>query len=648
MSEEESFFHGKTFKIPSNDKQSLDKSEQSGATAPISDLESYSNNHYEKNHQTQITEIPTARDNMLNTGIVDIAAYAVIIVVALFAIGLVFARLYNRASKEISFVRTGFGGQKVIMNGGALVFPVLHEIIPVNMNTLRLLVRRADDQALITKDRMRVDVVAEFYVRVQPTIESIANAAQTLGSRTLRPDELKELVEGKFVDALRSVAAEMSMEELHEQRVDFVQKVQQVVSEDLLKNGLELESVSLTGLDQTSMKYFNANNAFDAEGLTRLTEEIETRKKIRNDIEQDTSVQIKNKNLEAEKLKLELIKEEEYARLQQQREIEIRRAEQAAEIAKEQAAKQKDSEQAQIVAQQQVQQSKITSERAVEEERIAKERTIETQQIEKQKTVEITSQDREIAVAEKSKEQSIAKAEADEARAKAVEAEERVITSREKEIAERQKQIELIEAAKEAERQAITIKVAAEAEKMAAVDQAEALREEARGQADKTKITAEAEAEAEKVRAAAAEISYAVESTGQKALNEAANILSDQQISMKVKLQLIENLEQIIRESVKPLENIDGIKIIQVDGLNAGGSASLETASTNGGNLTDQIVNSALRYRAQAPLLDSLLKDVGIDGGDINGLSDVLKEGLADSASVPQDDISDRPQEGAS
>ena len=81
-----------------------------------------------------------------------------------------------------------------------------------------------------------------------------------------------------IVDALRAVAAEMAMEELHEQRVDFVQKVQQVVSEDLLKNGLELESVSLTGMDQTGREFFNPDNAFDAEGLTKLTQEIEERR----------------------------------------------------------------------------------------------------------------------------------------------------------------------------------------------------------------------------------------------------------------------------------------------------------------------------------------------------------------------------------
>ena len=185
--------------------------------------------------------------------LVSIGTIAGVILVALIVLGLILTRLYRRASKEVSFVRTGFGGEKVIMNGGAMVLPVLHEIIPVNMNTLRLEVRRAAQQALITRDRMRVDVMAEFYVRVKPSAESIATAAQTLGMKTMSPDELKDLVEGKFVDALRAVAAEMAMEELHEKRVDFVQKVQQVVSEDLFKNGLELETVSLTGLDKPAL-----------------------------------------------------------------------------------------------------------------------------------------------------------------------------------------------------------------------------------------------------------------------------------------------------------------------------------------------------------------------------------------------------------
>lgn len=567
-----------------------------------------------------------------------------IVFISLLCVGVIFSKLYTRSSKETSFVRTGFGGQRVIMNGGALVLPVLHEVIPVNMNTLRLEVRRAETQALITMDRMRVDVMAEFYVRVKPSEESIANSAQTLGMKTMNPDELKELVEGKFVDALRSVAAEMTMTELHEKRVDFVQKVQQVVSEDLLKNGLELETVSLTGLDQTGKEFFNPDNAFDAEGLTKLTEEIQVRRMKRNAIEQDTEVSISNKNLETEKLQLEIQREEEYARLKQEREIEIRKADQAAEIARERAQKQRDAEEAKIEAKQKVDMATIEADRAVEEGKIdkerqvrekdiAKEKVLETAKIEQEKAVELAEQDRSIAIAEKSKAKSEAQAEADKARAMAVKEEESVVTVRESQVAEREKLVELIEAEKAAQKDAIKIKVAAETQKLAAEDEAEAIRIAATAEADKLMIEAKAAADAEILKADAEERSYAVEAEGKRALNDADNTLSEAQVAMQIRMALIKYLPEIIRESVKPMENIDGIKIIQVDGLNGASANGSAAAASGDASLSDQLVNSALRYRGQAPLVDSLLADIGLKGNDINGLT---RELLGNDAATPE------------
>lgn len=564
------------------------------------------------------------------------------VLVALIILGMILARLYKRATKEISFVRTGFRGEKVIMNGGAIVLPVLHEIIPVNMNTLRLEVRRAAEQALITRDRMRADVTAEFYVRVKPTVDAIANAAQTLGLKTMNPQELKELVEGKFVDALRSVAAEMAMEELHEKRVDFVQKVQHVVSEDLLKNGLELESVSLTGLDQTAFEHFNPQNAFDAEGLTKLTQAIESRRKIRNDIEQETDLAIKTKNLEAERAKLQISREEEYARLEQEREVSIRRASQMAEIAREQAEKKREAEEAQIAAQREIDLKRIISERdidnetiqkerAVREMEIAKQRAVEQAEIERQKAIELASQEKAIAVAEKSRSESEAKAEADKARALAVRQEEGVMTVRQTEQAERAKQVELIMARQLAEKEAIQLVVSAEAEKKAAEDQAEAMRVAAQGEADKVRLSAKGKADAELLLADAKARSYAVEAEGKKAINAAANMLSAEQIAMQVRLALIENLPEIIAQSVKPMEQISDIKILQVNGIGGNstgsGSGNNEVAEGNG-SLADQVVNSALRYRVQAPILDSLLSEIGLKAGDINGIADAVKKPL--------------------
>jgi uncharacterized membrane protein YqiK len=593
-----------------------------------------------------------------------VGSIIVLIVIAVIVIAIVawlLHWLYRRSSKETAFVRTGFGGQKVVMNGGALVLPIIHEVIPVNMNTLRLEVRRGRETAIITRDRMRVDVVAEFYVRVQEAASAIASAAQTLGQRTMHPEALGELIEGKFVDALRSVAAEMTMEELHEKRGMFMQKVRTSVAEDLLKNGLELESVSLTNLDQTNMEFFNPSNAFDAEGLTRLTDQIERRKKIRNDIEQDTMIQIRNKNLETEKMSLEIDRDSEYARLEQEREVEIRRAVQRAELARERAVRERDAEQAQLQARQEIEQMRINTERAVEEERINRERTVqaleidrrrsidlseqaareevehtriatersleeerirkerdvEQLEIERRKLIELAEQLRAIAVAEQSKAQSEAQAEADAAREKAIVAEERVFSAREREVAERRKAIELILATQEAERQGIGLRLAAATEKQVADDRADAIR-----------IVAEGEAEAEKIRVAVAKLRHAVEAEGVRQMNEAENTLTPDSRQLTMRLRLLEKLEGIIRESVRPMEKIEGIKILQVDGLWGGNAPQGEGNGDGRPNVAEGIVNSALRYRAQAPLIDSLLKELGIEGGAFgSGVAGMLGRG---------------------
>jgi uncharacterized membrane protein YqiK len=518
--------------------------------------------------------------------------------------------LYLRSSKERAFVRTGLGGQKVVLDGGAFVLPIVHDVIPVNMNTLRLEVMRGRDKALITKDRMRVDVIAEFYVRVAAVPEAVAAAAQTLGLRTMEPAQLKELVEGKFVDALRTAAAEMTMEELHEKRGAYVKRVRETVAEDLTKNGLELEAASLTQLDQTGMEFFNPSNAFDAEGLTRLTEQIEHRKKQRNDVEQDTLIAIRNKNLEAEKLSLDIDRESEYARLGQQREVEIARARQRADLVTEKAQREQDGESAQIAARLTIDMARIKSEQTVEQQRIEKERLIQGAEIERRKSLELAEQQRAIAVARESKAQSEAQTEADEARAGAVTAEERVFTAREVEMAERKKSIELISAQLVAEREALRLTSAAKAEKDACSDRGAAVRAQA-----------EADADADRIKSMAMRVRAEIEAEALRLMNEAHNMLSPDARMSALRMRLVEKAEGIIRESVKPMERIEGIKILQVSGL-GGGSGGGDGGSEGGTSLSDGLVNSALRFRAQAPLVDQLLREIGIDGSNIQNLTE--------------------------
>ncbi len=549
-------------------------------------------------------------DNLIEMGMI-----AGVALLGLLTIGIVFARLYKRSTKETAFVRTGLGGQKVIMDGGAIVLPVFHERVLVNMNTLKLEVMRCERESLITKDRMRVDVTAAFFVRVQQTAEAVSTAAQTLGTRTLAPEALKSLVEDKFVDALRATAATMTIQELQDKRRDFVQAVQNAVAEDLEKNGLELESVSLTSLDQTDKQFFNPNNAFDAEGLTRLTEQTEARRKQRNDVEQETEMQVRAKNLDAQRQKLTIEQEQEFATLAQQRQVETARAEQAAQIATQQAERSREAEAAKIEAERQVGQKKIEAEREIKSAEIDKnlvvqtreielERKTEMQRAEQRKQVEIARQDMQIAIANKSKEQSVADALANQARADAVKAEEGVNTARQVAVAERERSIQLIEASKEAEQLAIAVKVSASAEKEAALDRAEA-------------ITIEAKA---KQAAAIAE------AEGRRAINEALNTLSAAQIDLQVRTLLLQQLPAVIEQAVRPMEKIDSIRIFQVNGMPGGGQAGNGDATSTAGNGTfpEQVMNSALQYQIAKPIVDAVMKDAGLNNEGITGMAQSL------------------------
>jgi uncharacterized membrane protein YqiK len=91
---------------------------------------------------------------------------------------------------------------------------------------------------------------------------------------------------------------------------------------------------------------------------------------------------------------------------------------------------------------------------------------------------------------------------------------------------------------------------------------------------------------------------------------------------MQVKLALIEAMPRIIEQSVRPMEKIDGIKIVQVDGLTRGSAPSGgATPSAGSGSLAEQAVNAALSYRAQQPLVDALLQEIGIKGNSLSGLT---------------------------
>jgi uncharacterized membrane protein YqiK len=113
-------------------------------------------------------------------------------------------------------------------------------------------------------------------------------------------------------------------------------------------------------------------------------------------------------------------------------------------------------------------------------------------------------------------------------------------------------------------------------------------------------------------------MSAEVEADGLRMLNEAHNMLTPAASASALRLRLVDKAEGIIRESVKPMERIEGIKIMHVNGLGGGGSGGEGGMQSSG--FADDVTNSALRFRAQAPIVDQLLKEIGLEGGNINKL----------------------------
>jgi len=621
--------------------------------------------------------------------------------------------LYRRSSKEVSFVRTGLRGEKVVISGGAFVLPIIHNITSVGMRTLRIEVKRGGDKAFITQNRMRVEIVAEFYVRVTPSKEAVSIAAGTLGKRTMEPESLRDLVQGRFVDALGIVAAKMSMEEIQEKRGEYIKAVKGIVAESLSSTGLELEAVSLTSVDQAGLEVFDPSNAFDAEGLTQLTEQIEAGKKKRNDIEQDTAIRIRAKNLEAEqktleidqarefsrllqereiakqrdkettemavetarqerlaeeariqsaedvekariqqqdtieverslreheltlqieerkKLRneierqteidikeknleaeirtLEIKKENEFARLKQEEEISSQRAKQKAEVLKVESDRYVEAEQAQIKAQEEVKKLEIEQQRIIEITRIENDQQAQASEIQKRKNLEIEEKNRELEVIAKTVEVLNAVESKEQARAEVVVAEEQVLSAQEVEIAERNKKLQLINAEKEGESEAIQITTRARAEKEAAQEKEQA----------------------EKHTSLSNKLRYEIDAAGKLMLNEAENARSDESRQSDLRMELARNLDSIIREAVKPMENIDDIKIYELNGMPGfnSNSANPDFVGPNpngGGGLPENVVNAAMRYRAQVPFIDHLLDEIGMSPNEIGNIKNLL------------------------
>jgi len=555
----------------------------------------------------------------------------VAVVVLIFATLIIFKRLYKKPAANMAFVRTGQGGERVAIARGMFVIGLFHKLKPISLETSRLVVTRRDKDALITKDRFRVDVTVEFYIKVPAEKDRILDAARSLGDRSLSPESVKDLVEAKLVGALRSVAATKMLMELHEDRDGFADGVQTNLKSELIQNGLLLEGVSIVLLDQTDKDALDPNNVFDAIGLREITRTTEAARQEKNEIVRLTEVTIKNQDVTAVKEKLMLEKDMEFATADQIREVETFRAKQEADTQQYKFEQEQAVREREILKNQAVREAEISKEQRVQEadigrdlrvreadiskdkELVVKQQELETTEIAKNLAVELAERDKQIGVINKEKEKETQEAIRLQTVAEREKEHQNVLTVEKTLEADRQREVAVLQQRAESEQDQVEKQIGADAVAYEIKKRASADFEASEQQAKAIERLAKAKL-ADKTAIAEGELKFI----------EAKNQYKRDVLIQDAVLSLIDKAPTIIHETMKPAEKISDIRVLNVTGGGFGNSGNHgEGFMPTSSNISTQIVSAILQTGAALPLLKEMLKFANIDAEN-NSVGDII------------------------
>ncbi len=603
--------------------------------------------------------------------------------IALFIIFvLVYKSFYKKAPADAALVISG-GSKKRVVFGGTLVNPITNITQLISLNTLQLPVEREGQAALITKDSLRVDIQAEFYVKIEPNEQDVLKAVASLGEKTLTPQAVNTLLEGKLVGVLRSVAATMDLQELHEKRQEFSDQVQEACLEDLEQNGFKLETVAVTNLDQTPLDALDENNRFDVVAIQTIKKEVEEKQTETAKIEHENKVrreadrlkaelEIKQKEEETETEGLEVEKRLDFAQEEQSMEIATNKAKQERAVEAHKFEQLQAVEEARIKQEQAVKSAEIAQTQKIEMERIEQERQVEESEILQKQTVEIArvQQQQMVEEAEIKRSLSIEKAKIDqEATVKEADIERKIILlDKEREEKEAEAQNAILISLKEKELEAALIELlqvsAVKARAEAAVETAEAIEKaereskieliRAEQEADEKKIAmekntdaeayavveaakaeleaAEVQAQAKRILAEALLVEAKAEADGEEALINSKNQAEPQVLVSDAVLALVEALPQVTSELMKPAERIESIRVLDLGG-NSGGNG-------NSGGM-NRILSSIINAGAAMPLLKELVNFSGFDTAKIGQTIQDYAKGLNRNSAPDSDSDSE-------
>ena len=489
---------------------------------------------------------------MLNNNIIGILESMGIflggaIVIFIFGIIALAVRCMRKVEPGTVGVRTGWGGIK-IEEDYIIVLPLLHKYDIMDIAVKRLEINRQGTDGLICRDNLRADITVAFYIRVDKN--QAKEVAQAVGcERASEIDQLRQLFEAKFSEALKTAGKQFDFTSLYTERDQFKQSILEVIGQDL--NGYHLEDAAIDYLEQTPLDKMDVNNVLDSIGIKLINGVTAKQAEESNQILRNKEKEIKRQDVEATEAILQLDKQKAEAEEQQKREIATITAREVAEANKVTEEERLKAESARINTEQELGVAEENKQRQIIVAQKNRERTqaIETERVEKDRLLEVTERERIVTLANIEKEKTIETEQKNiqEVIRERVELEKTVVVEKEKikdtesfATADREKRVLITKAEMQAEEALVKDIKAAEAEKKSAelaaeqdkykqVLAAEGAKEAAEMKADEILIAADSQEKAATKLAAAKKS----EASGVTALDAAAGLAQANVISAK-------------------------------------------------------------------------------------------------------------------
>ncbi len=406
--------------------------------------------------------------------LMPVLTYGGVALLVIIALGVMFSAFYKKVPQGYALIVNDMSSKPKVHFTGGLVWPVIHKMEVMKISLITLEIDRRANDGLICEDNLRADITVAFYLRVNETRDDVLRVAKSIGvNRASDKEAVNELFNAKFSEALKTVGKKMVFLDLFENRIQFREKIIEVIGDDL--NGYVLEDVAIDYLEQTPKSQLDPNNILDSQGIRKITEITATQNVETNRLEKDENLAITKKNVETREAMLSLERQQVDAESVQKREIETVKAREDAETKKVQEEERLKAEEARIETDEQLairDQVKLRQVEVAEQNReravvIEKERVIKAQEMEevtRNREVELSIIDKEKALEEEKKIIAQTISERIAVERKVAEEEERIKEVQEVSEADRQKQVVVLAAEASAKQDLVHTVMSAEAD----------------------------------------------------------------------------------------------------------------------------------------------------------------------------------------